>query len=159
MRLDDCAGVKLRREDSIEARRSGVRDDSEALRVSLRTSMSALVWVLDGKPAAFFGLCHGVFAPGSSDTTPHATPHSAAVWLLTTDAVRQHPVAAHKVALRFLQGQPFKHLWNYVDAEYARAAVWLERLGFRIGKPAPWGALGLPFCRIDWRREWTHSPS
>lgn len=145
MRLQDCVGVTLRREDSLECRHAGARDDADALRLSLSVSTAALVWVVGERPAAFFGV--------SDDSGPFDdTPASAAVWLLTTDEARRHPVALHRLALRFLAVQPFAALVNWVDAEYASALRWLQQLGFVVAPPEAWGPFRQQFCRVEWRR-------
>jgi hypothetical protein len=142
MGLQDCLGVQLRREDSLECRRLGLRDDGEALRVSLRESTVAYVWRVDGQPAAFAGL--------------HVGPRGEGVpWCLTTDEARRHPAALHRMALRFLWGQPCDVLRQQVDAAYASALRWVARLGFNVSPAAPFGPLGALFCAVEWRREWT----
>lgn len=146
MKLQDCAGVVLRREDSLECRATGARDDSEALRESLLVSTTALTWAPGGKPAAFAGLVDGVGIEAGRVAT---------VWLLTTDACRTHPVAFHRLALRFLDILSrcgWEVLQNHVDASYTPALRWLASLGFKVASPAPWGPFGHPFCHVEWRR-------
>lgn len=141
MVIEDCLGVTLRREDSLECRHTGARDDGEALRTSLRVSHVALTWRIDGRPAAFAGLV----VERAGEGTP---------WLLTTDAARARPHTLLRMAGRFLVSQPCDVLRQHVDASYASAFRWLERLGFRVAGPAPWGPFGHLFRAIEWRREW-----
>lgn len=146
MKLEDCVGVVLRREDSLECRMTGARDDTEALRESLLCSTTALTWAPGGKPAAFAGLVDGVGLEAGRVGT---------VWLLTTDACRAHPVAFHKLALRFLDVLNrcgWEVLRNHVDASYAPALRWLASLGFAVSPAAPWGPYNHPFCLVEWRR-------
>ena len=94
MKLQDCAGVVLRREDSLECRMTGARDDSEALRESLLCSTTALTWAPGGKPAAFAGLVDGLVSRiredvdgfAGSDVAVVATGYTAPLMLpdLTT---------------------------------------------------------------------------
>jgi len=141
MVLEDCVGVTLRREDALECRMSGARDDADALRTSLRLSQVALTWRIDGKPAAFAGLVV-------------ERPREGTPWLLTTDAAREKPHHLFRMAYRFLQLQPCDVLHQHVDASYQSAFPWLERLGWQADAPAPWGPFGHLFRRIEWRREW-----
>lgn len=142
MALEDCVGVQLRREDSLECRMSGARDDGDALRTSLRLSHVALCWRIDGKPAAFCGLV--------VDRPREGTP-----WLLTTDVARTRPHQLYRMAARFIELQPCDVLRQFVDAAYTSAFPWLERLGFTVAAAVPWGPFGHPFRAVEWRREWT----
>lgn len=150
MQLEDCT-ARLRREDSLECRWTGARDDAEALRHSLTRSHVAITWLIDGQAAAFAGIVDESAAPYFE--------RRGLVWLLTTDAVRAHPVAFHRLALRFLEACQWDVLHNHVDANYRSALLWLAALGFRVADPQPWGPFGHEFCRVEWRRTWTPSPS
>jgi hypothetical protein len=55
MVLADCH-APLRREDSLECRWTGARDDADALRTSLLASAVAVTWVHEGAPLAFAGV-------------------------------------------------------------------------------------------------------
>ena len=145
MLLEDAHGVTLRREDSIECRFTGARDDADALRVSLLTSQVAYTWHLDGRPLAFAGL--------RIERAGVGTP-----WLLTTDEAKRHAVSLHKMALRFLYFQPCDVLLQHADSTYSSALRWLARLGFVVQEARPWGPFGHLFCPVEWRREWTLSP-
>ena len=141
MTLGDCVGVQLRREDSLECRATGARDDTEALRESLLSSAVAVTWAVNGRPAAFAGIV---------DDGP---PGEGLVWLLTTPEARLRPVTMHRLAMRFLSAtRSWRVLRNHVDASYSSALEWLARLGFEVAPPAPWGPFGHPFCAVVWRR-------
>lgn len=148
LRLEDCRDIRLRREDSLECRATGARDDVEAVRVSLLESTVALTWAPKGKPIAFAGIVDSVTRPRVEGI----------VWLLTTDECRASPLAFHRLAERFLGACGWAVLRNHVDASYTQALRWLRTLGFAVSPPAPWGPWGVPFCAVEWRREWTHSP-
>lgn len=150
MRLEDCL-AKLRREDSLECRATGARDDHDALRTSLLASTVALTFRFDGQPVAFGGIVN--------EPVLTEAPTRGLVWLLTTDACRAHPLATHRMALRFLEACGWDVLHNHVDAHYLTALRWLSALGFKVAPPAPWGPFGAPFHAVEWRRTWTHSPS
>lgn len=136
----------LRREDSLECRRTGARDDTEALRESFYRSTVAVTFLTRGVPLAFAGVVA-------------ETRRRGCVWLLTTPEAQKHPVMVHRLALRFLDCCAWDELHNHVDAEYASALRWLSALGFKVSSPSPWGPFRHPFCLVEWRREWTHSPS
>ena len=135
----DCVAVKLRREDSLECRAIGARDDADALRTALRLSHVALTWRIDGRRAAFAGLV----LHGNGEGTP---------WLLTTDMARSRPHRLYRMALRFLHAQPCDVLRQQVDAEYPAALAFLQRLGFVAGEAAPFGPFGHSFRPVEWRR-------
>lgn len=151
MRLADIH-TPLRREDSLECRRTGARDDTEALRESLARSAVAVTFSVEGLPLGFAGI---VDDPGH----PTDDLRRGCVWLLTTPEARKHPVAVHRLARRFLECCGWHVLHNHVDAEYASALRWLSALGFKVGAPSPWGPFGHLFVPVEWRREWTLSPS
>jgi hypothetical protein len=148
MRLDDCH-TPLRREDSLECRLSGARDDTDALRISLHASTVAVAFLDAGQPLGFAGI---VDEPFSS-----VDPRIGCVWLLTTEAARRRPLMVHRLGERFLAACGRNVLHNHVDATYASALRWLSVLGFRVAPPSPWGPFGAPFCAVEWRREWTRS--
>lgn len=150
MRLADVH-TPLRREDSLECRRTGARDDTEALRESFARSSVAVTFLVDEVPLGFAGV---VDDPGHP-----VDVRRGCVWLLTTNEARKHPVAVHRLALRFLASCGWPQLHNHVDAEYTSALRWLSALGFKVGAPSPWGPFGHLFCPVEWRREWTRSPS
>lgn len=150
MRFEDCL-TPLRREDSLECRRAGARDDADALRTSLLSSVVALTFSLDGQPIAFAGIV--------DETKRTEGPRTGCVWLLTTEAARRRPLVVHRMAERFLSACGWDVLHNHVDATYTRALRWLSALGFRVQPSSPWGPFGAPFCAVEWRREWTRSPS
>lgn len=150
MRFEDCL-TPLRREDSLECRLSGARDDAEALHYALMHSTIALTVLQDGRPVAFAGIV---------DESPKPeTERLGCVWLLTSEDARRQPVAFHRLAIRFLTVCRWDVLRNHVDANYKTALRWLSALGFKVSTPSPWGPYGAPFCAVEWRREWTHSPS
>lgn len=143
MKLEDCVGVALRREDSLECRMTGARDDTEALRESLLVSTVALTWAPAGVPMAFAGI---------RDTSRDFNHQTGVVWLLTTDACRVRPLAFHRLARRFLDACGWDVLSNHVDASYTSALRWLASLGFAVSPAAPWGPFNHPFCLVEWRR-------
>jgi hypothetical protein len=140
MVLADCH-APLRREDSLECRWTGARDDADALRTSLLASAVAVTWVHEGAPLAFAGVVN------------EGQAGEGLVWLLTTEAARRRPVTLHRLAVRFLAStRSWRVLRNHVDASYASALRWLRALGFQVAAPAPWGPFGHLFCAVEWSR-------
>lgn len=75
---------------------------------------------------------------------------TAALWLLGTDLMRTHPRAVLDAAAAFVEHTREHHprLLNYVDARNRPSIRWLQKLGFTLDPPAPFGVAGLPFHRF-----------
>jgi hypothetical protein len=133
----------MRPEDAAEVLAFGGYSPLAALLDSLRLSDRAYAILFDGELAGLFGIVPGPFLVGE-----------AVPWLLTGDAIERHPVsfwrASREVVAYWSKRYPVLVQW--VDARYARALRWAERLGFNVESPAPLVSGGLPFCRISLRR-------
>lgn len=137
MEVWHCHEISLRIDDELECAALGL-SPSGALRESMETSKYASALLVDGVPAACFGL------------VPDPRPlfgRQACAWLLTGDLVECAPVAFHRTARRWLieARSVYPVLWNYVDARYTTSLRWLERLGFRAHPAAPYGPYEMPF--------------
>lgn len=132
---------RIRREDALEVLASSRQSPLEALLEGLEVSAPAYAVRFDGE----LGLLGGV-APGR--------PGVGHPWMLTSDLVERHRVAFVQVVRDCLDAwlERFPVLENAVDARYERALRWARRAGFQVDPPAPFGAEGLPFCRITLRR-------
>lgn len=111
----------------------------KALLGSWRQSNFATTLLLDGKVAA----CAGLIVQADSALGLRR----GQVWLLTSTVVDAAPMAFHR-AMKELLGAAAAHaetLWQYVDARYTSSLRWLERLGFVVHPPRPYGPLRLPF--------------
>lgn len=127
-------------EDVLELDALGVRPIA-ALLSCLHDSTEAFVIVLDGKPAAMFGVV--------------AQPWGGRLWLLTTTLVRQHRrgfLRAARVAVVALLAQ-YRVLANEVgiDARHAQALRLARHLGFSLLDPRNVGVHGEPF--VPFRQE------
>lgn len=93
----------------------------------------------DGRMVAVFG---AAAISQLSDT--------AAIWLLGTDLMRQHPRTVIEATQAFIAQTREHHprLLNYVDARNRPSIRWLRSLGFTIDPPVPFGVAGLPFHRF-----------
>lgn len=127
----------MRHDDIEEIRAAGGREPLEALLASVEVSRLSGVMVLGGELACIYGV-----APIS--------PTTGVAWCLTGEPVTRHRVAflrACRVVLPvLLEDSPT--LINMVDARHRGATRWLERLGFTVEAPVPYGPLDLPFHPI-----------
>lgn len=97
------------------------------MRRSLARSTHAWTWILDGEPAAMFGL--------HPRTLVGAAP--AIGWLFTTDAIRRDVrtflLGSRAILAAMLEIYPAVE--GCVDERFLESIQWLRRLGFRIGEP------------------------
>ncbi|WP_017773847.1 hypothetical protein [Paraburkholderia kururiensis] len=142
--LDHVAylAANLRDEDRAEVHALTGADPERVIAFCAHTSIFSWVWLVDGNPAAIFGL--------SADSLMSET---GMPWLLTTPLVELQPITflRHGRTWRDRMAAMFPHLENYVDARYARCIRWLEWLGFEIHPAAPYGVHGMPFHRFEMR--------
>lgn len=112
------------------------------LRRSVEASSVLIAAEVDGELAALFGIAPvGVMAG-------HGAP-----WMLATPLADQHGRAWLRDAPQWLTliGDGWSVLRNCVDARNLRSIRWLRRMGFEVGKAAPWGWAGLPFHPFEMR--------
>jgi hypothetical protein len=89
-----------------------------------------------GEPLALFGV-----------VTVSLLSNKGSPWMLATDGAQLHRRAlvrggrAYAVAML----EQYERLENWVDARNRRAVVWLQRCGYTIHPPVPYGPFGLPF--------------
>lgn len=74
----------------------------------------------------------------------------AAPWLLATPGADRYGrdllVAGRALVEQW--GRDWVRLENRADARNTRTLRWLQRIGFTLEDPQPWGALGMPFVRF-----------
>jgi hypothetical protein len=131
-------GRRMRAADALEVDRAGGNSPTDAALKSMRASKECWAVFEQGELLAVWGVVE--FFPGIG-----------ASWLLTTTSVDRFPLTfwrTSKVHIRELRGR-WQHLFNFIDAEYSAAISWARRLGLTVAEPAPFGLLGLPFCRVD----------
>lgn len=130
--------ANLRAADQEEVHASlGSRDFDFALRLSVSCADDTIVvHAPDGEPIAVFGV-----------STVSLISNIGAPWMLATDRAQVHRSAlvrsgrAYTVAML----EQYQRLENWVDARNTRAVAWLQRCGYALGEPQPYGALRLPF--------------
>lgn len=116
---------------------TGSRDFEMVLRASVSCSEDVLMGVApDGEPLGLFGV-----------VTVSLLSNKGSPWMLCTDGAQLHRRAlvrggrAYSVAML----EQYAHLENMVDARNKRAVAWLQRCGYTIQPPVPFGPLGMPF--------------
>jgi hypothetical protein len=116
---------------------------ASALTLGLRSSVAAHVIAWGDTPLAAFGdVC---YSPGAGIGIP---------WLISTDAIEQHPRAFLRICKPLVAQMLERHqtLINYVDTRNTAAIRWLEWLGFSMGSAEPYGPAGLLFRRFSMDR-------
>lgn len=110
------------------------------LTLALRTSVAASVIEWDDTPLAAFGDVS--YSPGAGIGIP---------WLISTEAIEQHPRAFLRICRPLVADMLERHLTltNYVDARNTAAIRWLQWLGFEMESPAPYGPGGMLFRRFS----------
>lgn len=105
-----------------------------------RSGRMALVASARGEPFALFG-----FAPAGLVST------RAAPWLVGTPAAAKQGRALIRFGRAYCAAaaREYPVLVNYVDVRNTSSIRWLERIGFKMEAPAPFGVAGLPFMRFS----------
>lgn len=116
---------------------------ASALTLGLRSSVASSVIAWGDTPLAAFGDVS--YSPGAGIGIP---------WLISTDAIEQHPRAFLKICKPLVAQMMERHqsLINYVDARNVAAIRWLEWLGFSMGSPTPYGPNQLLFRQFQMTR-------
>jgi hypothetical protein len=137
--VEDCLELarNMRRADELECRALGFQRPEDAVLRSYATADFSVALVFDGKVAAVGGL-------------KRLEETRGLVWLLTSNAIAGHHLAYHRAAKKtlaaFLSVCP--RLEQYIDARYTACLRWLVSLGWSVSDPAPYGVLGMDFCRV-----------
>lgn len=113
-----------------------------ALRASFRNAIIRNTAFVDGRIAAMWGL-------GGTMLSDIGYP-----WMLTAPIIETIPVSFVKEARKgIVEMLSIKsRLQGFVDADYPRACRFLERLGFELAPPAPYGPNGASFRMFTWCR-------
>lgn len=72
-------------------------------------------------------------------------------WMLATTGAEHYKRAFVEWGIAYTADmlRHYDTLTNHVDARNTKSVAWLQRLGYRLSKPEPYGALGLPFHRFE----------
>jgi hypothetical protein len=97
---------------------------------------------LDGSPVAIFGAVRA------------REPGTGYPWLVAADCIERYPVHFYRTSRAVIARlqEMFSFLENWTDARNMLSIRWLRWAGFTVEPPTPWGALGLDFHHIFWRR-------
>lgn len=126
----------MRERDKLEVWASDRMEPLEAIKESVHLSHFVKVFVIDGKPAAIYGV---------ADLQPNLVGTRFGVpWVLTTEVVSRNPREFIRASRRILPTlfNGYDVLLNYVDVRYVSAVRWLKSLGFWVGAPVPFGVAG-----------------
>lgn len=125
--------------DRVETMASTQMEPHGVLCKSVAVSDPELLWVIeyDGEPVAVFGV-----ASGADGGIP---------WLLATDMFLTDPVFVKKFPGAYVNKMADKYgrLYNYIHHGNRRSKRWLERCGFTVHAPIPFGFNGEPFCLFE----------
>lgn len=123
---------------------SGQRDLLAALhRCVAASSSAAMVISAYGVPMAVGGV-----------STLSVIYNTGSPWLLATPEMDRHARALIRYGRAYtasMLGQ-YERLENHVDVRNRKSVAWLQRLGYRMEAPAPYGAFGLPFHKFSIER-------
>ena len=76
-------------------------------------------------------------------------------WAFSTPEVSRFPVAflrgSRSVARRLFARYPY--MLNWVDARHDKSIAWLRFMGFKLGKPQPYGVYGMDFIPFRHSKE------
>lgn len=131
---------RLRRADEIEIRAASGMEPPEVLKAAHEIDGIYKVWLSCGVPVMAAGL--SVSRHNSLVAVP---------WMIASDEADKYPKSLFvklisKVLAEHIEG--FRLLVNFVDNRNRKSHGWLEKLGFKLDAPAPFGAHGLPFRRF-----------
>ena len=134
---------RVRPADRDELWASAMVTPEVAMAQGLEMSYDAVTWMVDEMPMAIAGISPGSFLGGVG-----------VPWMVGTTGLVDHPIPFLRASRKMLSSfqERHAHLMNYVDARNTAAIAWLSWLGFEIGEPSPYGLLGLPFHRFEWRQ-------
>lgn len=133
-------GPYIREADRCEVYAGRLATVDDALIDGLIVSSECWVGLIDDEPACVFGVSPISIIGGIGSP-----------WLLGTDTLALHALPFLRRNKRYLHRmlKIYPTLVNYVDARNTVAIAWLEWLGFTLGEAEPWGALQMPFKKLE----------
>lgn len=129
----------LSKECRDEIRRYSGRTPLVALPSFIDKSARAWVAYLEDRPLAIWGVVRWSLLTGAGSP-----------WAFMTGLAGEHPLfvaRASRTALKMIRGTCPGPLAVDVDAQFTKAANWLEWLGFKLEGPEPKGPKGDPFYK------------
>lgn len=115
----------------------GHRRYMDGIRLSLSASDSVVMAVSAfSEPVALIGV-----------STVSLLYNTGCPWMLATPHVDRYRRAFIECGHTYTRAMlsEYNSLENHVDVRNTKSVAWLQRLGYSIGEPEPYGALGLPF--------------
>lgn len=147
--LSDVANIepRLRSEDRAELIAASGPDVAKQLHDAIRLSrgrLGEMAFAADHNDelVALFG-----FVPAGP------LSNTAFPWLVGTPGLARIPGMLNRLTRAYcsIALKEYPVLVNYVDARNRTSVTWLERTGFKISDPEPFGVEGLPFHRFEMR--------
>lgn len=134
----------MREEEVAEVWAAAKFTPKDAIEWSLNRAHEAACAVYDDKLLCIFGVS------ARSLMSDVASP-----WLLTTNENKNRP--RHLLKWTKLVVKRWSTMWpvleNYVDNRYDASLRWAKWAGFTVHDPQPYGPFGLPFNKIEIRRD------
>lgn len=99
--------------------------------------------LLDDEVVAIFGVAD----------VPGAPIKTTMLWMLGSDDIYDHADLFHKHTAEWLERfrEEYDLIFNYVDARNEAAIRWIEKVGFTLFPPAPYGVEEKMFHYFEWR--------
>lgn len=137
----------LRKADVEELHAIGFEDALFALEEGLRVSVLAFTILVDGEPAAMFGL-----QPLKPPLTALGPYEEACCWFLTARGIERRPrvlLQFGRVAVEAMAGLTHR-MGNWIDTRYTGAVRFAQWVGFVLGPPVVMPS-GVPFRFASYR--------
>lgn len=109
----------------------------DAIRLSIAASDDVVMAVSAySEPVALLGV-----------STTSALYNTGCPWMLATNAAYRYARAFIECGRAYTLAMlgEYESLENHVDARNTRSVAWLQRMGYRIDPPEPFGVFGMPF--------------
>jgi hypothetical protein len=139
--LAESLAASMRQSDRDECWAASKQLPLESLLYSMAHSVDCKAALFKGEVGAIYGV-----APMAL-----LSPHGC-IWMLTSALVEKN----RRLFLRGCRSEISRMLtiwpvlFNFIDARYTVALRWANWLGAKVFAPAPFGVLGMPFCRVVW---------
>lgn len=115
----------------------GHRRYLDGIRLAIAASRDVVMAITAyGEPTALFGV-----------GTVSVLYNTGCPWMIATDSAYQYRrafIECGRTYTRAMLGE-YDALENHVDVRNTKSVAWLQRIGYRIGAPEPYGVLGMPF--------------
>lgn len=118
----------MRAKDRVEIKSSGNFAPEPCARMAINCSIESYAAYVGDELLGVFGV------------QPHK--EIQVVWFMSGEAVDKYPMTfyrASKLVVRYLRGR-YPLMMNMIHCAYPEAVRWVERLGFTISPPEPFGA-------------------